>query len=160
MYNLIHIETGLILQRSIEPFPVDEGGDFPDGIFASLEDAEDPKPEEVEDGFTLESFQEVDKASGKLWKRWRVVPVVIGPVPKLTIKERVTEAEWSRLKFLIAAYRGHADATLAAIASDWEDATVIDPAHPRTQAMIQALQAEGTLHTSPNAIFATNAPAA
>lgn len=77
---------------------------------------------------------------------WVQVPLPLVPITKLTLKRRVTPTEWATITGAIAQ---NAD-TL----ENWNLATEIDPAHPETAAMIDALTGAGLLSTPLHVIFA------
>jgi hypothetical protein len=79
----------------------------------------------------------------------------LGEVSKLTIKRRITQAEWLALKSMLAQFRASSDESQREIAEEWDDATSIDPNDPKTQAVILALTEAGILTTPIATIFAT-----
>jgi hypothetical protein len=103
-------------------------------------------PPEANDGFQVVEGPP-DVTETQVLQTWQQVALPLVPVTKLTIKRRVTPTEWATLKAAIA----QADADTQ---EDWNEATEIEPANPKTAAMIEQLTSAGLLTTPLHVIFA------
>ncbi len=153
MHHLYDTAAARVRASFESPYTVDgQPGVLPQG-WVQIEDEHTDPPNEVPAGKTVEGFTEVDIVARKLRHLWRLVDAPMGPVKKLTIKARVRESEWAGLKAMLAAARVSDVPQEREIAEEWDDASVIDPADAKTQAVLASLTEAGILTTPLSVIF-------
>lgn len=153
MHHLYDTKSGTILWSGSTPYTVDgKPGEIPDG-WVQIEDQHTDPPAEVPAGKVAQAYTEIDVEGRTRRHLWRLVDAPIGPVTKLTIKKRVRAAEWEALKLMLASARTSAVDAEREIAEEWDEASVIDPEDPKTQAVLESLTARGVLTTPIRVIF-------
>lgn len=144
MHYLYNTTSGRIVWSGSGPYLVDgQPGPLPPHI-VEIVDAEDPKPD-VPAGKALVPSTTID-TEGKLRRTtWNLEDAPLVSVTKYQLKNRITAEEYSAIRAAIAEDPDRQD--------DWEITTEIDPANPKTIAMMQALTAAGVLTTPVHQIF-------
>lgn len=144
MHHLYDTEIQRIVWSGVGPYLVDgQPGPLPSHII-EIVDAESPRPE-VPAGKALVPSTTIDTDSKLRRTTWALEDAPLVPISRYQLKKRVTPAEYSAIRAAVAADADRQD--------DWEITTEIDPAHPTTIAMMQALTAAKVLTTPVHQIF-------